>query len=156
MHFFVLLLVAIVHPANLSTVPVVLFLVFHTASPVNVTCGCELIVSSFIGCWSHVSVVPSECLLGNSFLVQALSLLVAHRVVVLPHGEVGPSLVDTILLTLLGAAPLSPSLSVTWRPGVLTGLHFSMSMSLRLWSMYRLDVMTLYPNLVRSTVRARI
>ena len=53
---------------------------------------------------------PCGCLLVNSFLVQALSLLVAHRVVVLPHGEVGPSLVDTILPTLLGAAPLSPSL----------------------------------------------
>ena len=58
---------------------------------------------------SFVSIVPNECLLGNSFLVQALSLLVAHRVVVLPHGDVGPLLVDTIL-PLLGAAPLSPSL----------------------------------------------
>ena len=41
---------------------------FHTASPVTVTCGCELlIVSSFIGCWFEF---PNAC----SFVHQ-----VSHR-----------------------------------------------------------------------------
>ena len=100
------------------------FSCLHTASPVTVTCGwahclelhwlsvrtskCLCVCSP--GIESLVSTVPNDRSLGNSFFVQALSLHVVHRVVVLPHIEVGPSLVDTILPTLLGAAPLSPSL----------------------------------------------
>ena len=98
---------------------------FRTASPVTVTCGCELIVSSFIGCWfelpdarsfvhqvSHRSFQPCPMNFCSG-THSSRKLFHGRRVVVLPHREVGPSPVDTILPTLLGVAPLSPSLSLS-------------------------------------------
>ena len=91
MHPCVLLVVAIVHPAYLSTIPVVLFPVFtqppQSLSHVAVsslsraslavfrTSRCLFVCSPGIA--SLVSAVPNECLLGTSLLAQVLSLIAA-------------------------------------------------------------------------------
>ena len=93
-HPCVLLIVAIVHPAYPA--PVVLFLVFtqplvavSSLSRASLAVGSnfQMLVRLFTGIASLVSAVPKECLLGSSFLAQALSLLVGHRVVVLQQRE---------------------------------------------------------------------
>ena len=52
--------------------------------------------------------------------------------------------------------PTSSNFSIFFQPGVLIGLHFSMSMSLRLCSMYQLDVNESVPKSVRSIFRPKI
>ena len=93
--------------------------------------------------------MPSDCLLENSFLVKAPSQLVEQAVAVLQNREVDPLLVGTIRAAIQGVAPRSPSLCLS------LGDQACMSMSLRLWSMYRLYVMSLFPKFVRSTFRPR-
>ena len=90
MHPCVLLTVAIVHPAYLSTIPVVLFLVF--SQPLQ----------------SLSLVAVSSLSLDRLFTRyrQLFHCLFAHRVVVLPHREVGPSPVDTNLANTSGSCSL--------------------------------------------------
>ena len=97
---------------------------FHTASPVTVTCGCALMVSSFIGCRfefpnacsfvhqvSHRSFqsCPMNVRWGTHSSCKLFHCLL-HIGSLSCHREVGPSLFDTILPPLLGAGLLSPSL----------------------------------------------
>ena len=144
----------------------------HTASQVAVTCGCELIVSSFSGCWfelpdacsfvhqvSHHSFQPcpmnvcwethSSCKLSHCLLhIESLS---CHTEESARHSSIQSCqhFWELLLCRQVFFCHLE-----TGRAHKIALL--SMSMSFRLWSMYRLDVMILYPNLVRSTVRPRI
>ena len=91
------------------------------------TSKCSLVYSP-----GNAWVVLNERLPESSCFVQALWRLVVHLVLVLPHGEAVPSLVDTIPPTLQGVAPqVTISFSVTWRPGVLTRLQMPMSVFLK-------------------------
>ena len=141
------LIVAIVFPSFLSTMRVVLFLAFELIVPSFACCRFETPdAGSFVLQVTHDAFldVPSGCLLENAFLAQAPSQLVERLVAVLQHGAIAPLLVDTILPAIQVAALRSPSLG---DQACSHGCTSPCPCSLRLWSMYRLDVVSLYSNL---------
>ena len=131
---------------------------FHTTSQVTVARGCELIVPSFAGCRFELPDAGSfvHHVAHDAFQTCPVNVCWTHSSSRLPHR----------LFEHLVAFLQQSSRPVTRRnsparqlrelllghqvfvchlePDVLTGLNFSMSMSSRLWSKCRLDVMSLY------------